>query len=108
MENTGQRARKDIAPSQSGKDKPEKSIERKKGEQRKNIADLGSKVRYFSKKSEHSMLAGEPYILEYPANITEQLQQVKGLILRKMVELVAGQVSLWILKKKNQTEVDSF
>jgi hypothetical protein len=25
-----------------------------------------------------------------------------------MVELVAGQVSLWILKKKNQTEVDSF
>ena len=29
MENTGQRARKDIAPSQSGKDKPEKSIERK-------------------------------------------------------------------------------
>jgi len=54
------------------------------------------------------MLAGEPYILEYPANITEQLQQVKGLILRKMVELVAGQVSLWILKKKNQTKVDSF
>ena len=51
-----------------------------------------------------SMLAGEPYILEYQANITEQLQQVKGLIFWKTVELVAGQVSLWILKKKTDTD----
>jgi ubiquinone/menaquinone biosynthesis C-methylase UbiE len=52
----------------------------------------------------HSMLAGEPYILEYQANITEQLQQVKGLVFWKTVELVAGQVSLWILKKSSETE----
>ena len=50
------------------------------------------------------MLAGEPYILEYQANITEQLQQAEGLTLWKTVELVAGQVSLWILKKETQTE----
>jgi ubiquinone/menaquinone biosynthesis C-methylase UbiE len=51
-----------------------------------------------------SMLAGEPYILEYQANITEQLQQAEGLTLWKTVELVAGQVALWILKKETQTE----
>jgi ubiquinone/menaquinone biosynthesis C-methylase UbiE len=47
----------------------------------------------------HSMLAGEPYILEYQANIQDQLERMEGLTLWETVDLVPGQVALWILKK---------
>jgi ubiquinone/menaquinone biosynthesis C-methylase UbiE len=48
----------------------------------------------------YSMLAGEPYILEYQANINEQLHKVEGLIPCETVHLVPDQVTLWILKKQ--------
>jgi len=50
----------------------------------------------------NSMLAGEPYILEYQANISEQLKRVAGLNIYKTVDLVPGQVALWILQKQPQ------
>lgn len=49
------------------------------------------------KPSDH-MLAGEPYVLEYQANIQRQLQSVKGFSKAVYKTIVPGHVGMWLLK----------
>jgi ubiquinone/menaquinone biosynthesis C-methylase UbiE len=46
-----------------------------------------------------SMLAGEPYVLEYQKNFDRQLKLFKGFIRVQHKILVPGHVSMWILKR---------
>lgn len=46
-----------------------------------------------------SMLAGEPYVLEYQRNIHNQLGKAKGLRLKSYESLVPGHVGIWLLEK---------
>jgi ubiquinone/menaquinone biosynthesis C-methylase UbiE len=48
-----------------------------------------------------SMLAGEPYVLEYKRNIHDQLNRIQGFESCSYVELVEGHVGKWILTRKN-------
>jgi SAM-dependent methyltransferase len=48
-----------------------------------------------------SMLAGEPYVLEYKANIQKQLQKFQGFANLRYEEVVAGHVGVWVLTRKN-------
>jgi SAM-dependent methyltransferase len=44
-----------------------------------------------------SMLAGEPFVLEYQQNIESQLASLKGFRLSKRKSIVPGHVNLWLL-----------
>ncbi|GAX24110.1 hypothetical protein FisN_9Hh363 [Fistulifera solaris] len=46
-----------------------------------------------------SMLAGEPYVLEYQRNIHNQLGNAKGFRLKSYENLVPGHVGMWLLEK---------
>lgn len=46
-----------------------------------------------------SMLAGEPYVLEYQRNIHNQLGNAKGFRLKSYESLVPGHVGIWLLEK---------
>lgn len=46
-----------------------------------------------------SMLAGEPYVIEYQKNIHQQLSQLKGFIEHEYKTLVPGHVGMWLLKR---------
>jgi ubiquinone/menaquinone biosynthesis C-methylase UbiE len=48
-----------------------------------------------------SMLAGEPYVLEYQQNIHKQLQTLKGFVTPTYKTLIPGHVGIWLLKKKD-------
>jgi ubiquinone/menaquinone biosynthesis C-methylase UbiE len=53
-----------------------------------------------------SMLAGEPYVLEYQQNIMQQMESIQGFSSRKSVTVVPGHVRLWLLtRKENSTFV---
>jgi len=47
-----------------------------------------------------SMLAGEPYVLEYQKNIKDQLKNVQGFTDYKYTEVVEGHVGFWLLTRK--------
>jgi len=47
-----------------------------------------------------TMLAGEPYVLEYKANIQKQLKAIRGFVDLRYEEVVAGHVGLWTLTRK--------
>mmetsp|Transcript_37885 Transcript_37885/g.91871 ORF Transcript_37885/g.91871 Transcript_37885/m.91871 type:complete len:114 (+) Transcript_37885:456-797(+) len=47
-----------------------------------------------------SMLAGEPYVLEYKENIQLQLRQAKGFQNCRYREVVDGHVGLWLLDRE--------
>lgn len=44
-----------------------------------------------------SMLAGEPYVLEYKKNIHQQLESLPGFTNYSYQTIVPGQVGLWLL-----------
>lgn len=46
-----------------------------------------------------SMLAGEPYVLEYQTNIDRQLHETKGFGHVHYKEMIPGHVSVWLLTK---------
>lgn len=46
-----------------------------------------------------TMLAGEPYVLEYQKNINRQLQRVKGFTKATFRDIVPGHVGLWLLRR---------
>jgi len=46
-----------------------------------------------------TMLAGEPYVLEYQKNINRQLQMVKGFTKAKFKTIIPGHVGLWLLHR---------
>lgn len=48
-----------------------------------------------------SMLAGEPYVLEYQENIIDQLQKIQGFTDYKYTEVVEGHVGFWLLTRKD-------
>lgn len=47
-----------------------------------------------------SMLAGEPYVLEYQQNIVHQLQHLQGFTDYQYQRVVDGHVGMWILTRK--------
>ena len=47
-----------------------------------------------------SMLAGEPYVLEYQQNIHSQLASFDGLTLESFEAVVSEQVGMWVLHKR--------
>lgn len=47
-----------------------------------------------------SMLAGEPYVLEYKRNIHKQLGCVRGFANVRYKEMVPGHVGVWLLTRK--------
>lgn len=46
-----------------------------------------------------TMLAGEPYVLEYQAHIQDQLRAAEGFAFSEYKEVVPGHVGLWLLKR---------
>jgi hypothetical protein len=46
-----------------------------------------------------TMLAGEPYVLEYQKNINRQLNMVKGFTKATFRTIVPGHVGLWLLRR---------
>jgi ubiquinone/menaquinone biosynthesis C-methylase UbiE len=48
-----------------------------------------------------TMLAGEPYVLEYKKNIQAQLRAAKGFAGCKYKEIIKGHVGVWLLKRGN-------
>jgi ubiquinone/menaquinone biosynthesis C-methylase UbiE len=46
-----------------------------------------------------TMLAGEPYVLEYQQNIRDQLLHMKGFVSPKYKTLVPGRVDMWTLRR---------
>lgn len=46
-----------------------------------------------------SMLAGEPYVLEYQKNIHDQLRYQQGFMRSQYKTLVPGHVGMWILRR---------
>ena len=46
-----------------------------------------------------SMLAGEPYVLEYQKNINHQLQTCKGFTKTTFRTIIPGHVGLWLLRR---------
>jgi len=49
-----------------------------------------------------TMLAGEPYVLEYKENIHNQLQKVRGFANFQHFDLVPGHVNMWLLTCSNK------
>ena len=49
-----------------------------------------------------TMLAGEPYVLEYQQNIHLQLNQAHGFHNCRYREVVEGHVGLWLLDKEKE------
>jgi len=47
-----------------------------------------------------TMLAGEPYVLEYMKNFPEQMRRVRGFASCDYSEVVEGDVGKWILTRK--------
>mmetsp|Transcript_30145 Transcript_30145/g.45679 ORF Transcript_30145/g.45679 Transcript_30145/m.45679 type:complete len:184 (-) Transcript_30145:311-862(-) len=47
-----------------------------------------------------TMLAGEPYVLEYQKHIQDQLKSVQGFKNLKYTEVVEGHVGFWLLTRK--------
>eukprot|EP00980_Cylindrotheca_fusiformis_P021391 scaffold8259_cov143-Cylindrotheca_fusiformis.AAC.9 len=50
-----------------------------------------------------SMLAGEPYVLEYQENIQQQLERCPGFKNFRYKEVVPGQVGLWLLERDGRS-----
>jgi hypothetical protein len=50
-------------------------------------------------KASETMLAGEPYVLEYQKNINRQLNMVKGFTKATFRTIVPGHVGLWLLRR---------
>lgn len=46
-----------------------------------------------------SMLAGEPYVVEYQKNIQKQLGHQRGFARAQHKTLVPGHVDMWVLKR---------
>ena len=46
-----------------------------------------------------SMLAGEPYVIEYQKNIHNQIQRFKGFLRPRYETLVPGHVGMWLLER---------
>ena len=47
-----------------------------------------------------SMLAGEPYVLEYQKNIMHQLKHIQGFIDFEYQTILKGHVGMWMLTRK--------
>lgn len=47
-----------------------------------------------------SMLAGEPYVLEFKRNIQKQLGSIRGFANVQYKEMVPGHVGVWLLTRK--------
>ena len=48
----------------------------------------------------HSMLSGEPFVLEYQQNIDSQLRATDGFSLEECKTMVPGHVSMWTLRRQ--------
>jgi ubiquinone/menaquinone biosynthesis C-methylase UbiE len=48
-----------------------------------------------------TMLAGEPYVLEYQKNIHRQLKSMRGFSKVKYQDIVPNHVGMWILKRSS-------
>lgn len=46
-----------------------------------------------------SMLAGEPYVIEYQQNMNKQLRTMKGFLLPEYKTVVPGHVGMWTLRR---------
>jgi ubiquinone/menaquinone biosynthesis C-methylase UbiE len=51
-----------------------------------------------------SMLAGEPYVLEYQKNIMRQMDSIQGFGNRKSVDVVPGHVHMWVLTRESNSK----
>lgn len=49
-----------------------------------------------------SMLAGEPYILEYQKNIERQLERFQGFQSKEKTEIIHGHVVMWTMTRNNR------
>ncbi len=49
-----------------------------------------------------SMLAGEPYVLEYQQNIHQQMEEIRGFTDLEYKVIVPGHVGMWLLKREEQ------
>lgn len=47
-----------------------------------------------------TMLAGEPYVLEYQRNIEKQMENVRGFINMRQEVIIPGHVNMWLLDRK--------
>jgi ubiquinone/menaquinone biosynthesis C-methylase UbiE len=54
-----------------------------------------------------TMLAGEPYVLEYKQNIQKQMISTKGFTFRQYKEIVPGHVVMWLLTREKQVPLKS-
>ncbi len=52
-----------------------------------------------------SMLAGEPYVLEYKANIHKQLGAIQGFCNVSYKEIIPDNVGVWLLTRKVATPI---
>ena len=53
-----------------------------------------------------SMLAGEPYVLEYQQNIMQQMKSIQGFENKKSVSVVPGHVRMWLQTRSNERKRD--
>ncbi len=56
-----------------------------------------------------TMLAGEPYVIEYQQNIQKQMESVQGFVDFKVKDVVPGHVTMWTRTRKwsNRTRVNN-
>lgn len=47
-----------------------------------------------------TMLAGEPYVLEYQKNICQQIDSVQGFVNKEVKDIVPGHVKMWVMTRK--------
>ncbi len=47
-----------------------------------------------------TMLAGEPYVLEYQENICDQLDSIQGFVDKKVKNLIPGHVKMWVMTRQ--------
>jgi ubiquinone/menaquinone biosynthesis C-methylase UbiE len=51
-----------------------------------------------------TMLAGEPYVLEYQENILKQIESIKGFRLDEYQTIIPGQLVMWTLTRDNKAQ----
>ncbi|GMH54967.1 hypothetical protein TrST_g3717 [Triparma strigata] len=49
-----------------------------------------------------SMLAGEPYVIEYQKNIHQQMEKIRGFVDLEYKVIVPGHVGMWLLQRKEE------
>lgn len=54
-----------------------------------------------------SMLAGEPYVIEYQKNIHKQMEKIRGFANLEYKVIVPGHVGMWLLQRKEELQVST-